>query len=171
MTDTTNRLARAAARINATDLGDGGWAYYATETSSWWVVYADELECLCDYLDSDDPAVSGDAYSLWCGQYGGEEQPSWWTPDQRERPREAALDELSGLLWQWDAQVRDGRVVLSVALDSDDEGAADRELREIRALLPAWAEADWTGSGDTGADGSTTHDLAVTLGEGWEVAS
>ena len=82
MTDTTaDRLARAAARIHATDLGDGGWAYYAEETSSWWVVTAEELEELCDYLDSDEPLIAGDAYSHWCAACGGEEQAAGWTPE------------------------------------------------------------------------------------------
>ena len=92
--DHAARLARAAARIDAVELGDGDWAHHADETSSWWVVTADELEELCDYLDSDEPMIAEDAYSHWCAGCGGEEQPSWWTPDVRviEEAAVVALD-------------------------------------------------------------------------------
>jgi hypothetical protein len=87
------RLARAAAHIDATDLGDGRWAHYADETSTWWVVTADELEELCDYLDSDDEQVSGDAYSHWCAGTSGEEMPAGWTPDGPKLPADAVVVE------------------------------------------------------------------------------
>lgn len=74
------RLARAAKHIDATDLGADRWAHYADETSRWYVVTADELEELCDYLDDEDPQVSGDAYSHWCAGTSGEEMPEGWEP-------------------------------------------------------------------------------------------
>lgn len=79
------RLARAAAHIDATELADGRWAHYAAETSSWHVVSAAELEELCDYLDSDDATVAGDAYSHWCAGTSATEMPRRWHPETTER--------------------------------------------------------------------------------------
>jgi hypothetical protein len=82
MTTTTAKTERAAKHIDATDLGDGTWAYYADETSRWYVCPAAELAELCDYLDSDDEQISSDAYSHWCaGHTDVEEMPVGWTPD------------------------------------------------------------------------------------------
>lgn len=75
------RLARAAKHVSAKDLGDGRWAHYADETSRWYVVSADELRELCDYLDNDSWAIREDAYSHWCAWTSGEEMPEGWTPD------------------------------------------------------------------------------------------
>ncbi len=82
--DHAARLARAAAHIDAVDLGDGDWAHYADETSRWYVVTAEELAELCDYLDDDDPQISGDAYSHWCAGCSGEEMPEGWEPGDDE---------------------------------------------------------------------------------------
>jgi hypothetical protein len=76
-----SRLQRAASHIDATDLGDGRWAHYADETSRWYVVTADELEELCDYLDDEAEQISSDAYSHWCAGSSSEEMPGGWTPD------------------------------------------------------------------------------------------
>lgn len=76
-----DRLARAAAEVGATDMGDGRWAYYADETSRWYVMPAKELEELCDYLDHDDPQIRNDAYSHWCaGHSEVMEMPRGWEP-------------------------------------------------------------------------------------------
>jgi phage pi2 protein 07 len=69
-------LLRAAEHVDAVDLGDGRWAHYATETSSWWVVSAAELEELCEFLDSD----VKDPYSHWCAGTTAEEMPHGWSP-------------------------------------------------------------------------------------------
>lgn len=74
------RLDRAARHIDAVDLGNGRWAHYANETRTYWIVTADELENLCDYLDSEDPAISRDAYSHWCAGTCAEEMPRGWEP-------------------------------------------------------------------------------------------
>lgn len=74
------RISRAVAALGATDLGDDRWAYYADETSSWWIVNGDDLESYCDYLDDPDPAISGDAYSHWCAGTNAEEMPEGWEP-------------------------------------------------------------------------------------------
>lgn len=71
-------LARAAEHIDAVQIGAERWAHYAAETSSWWVVSADELESLCDYLD--DETIRGDAYSLWCADTDAREKPIGWEP-------------------------------------------------------------------------------------------
>ncbi len=71
---------RAAQHIGATELSDGRWAHYADETSRWYIVTASELAELCEYLDSDDKAVSGDAYSHWCAGTSAEEMPEGWAP-------------------------------------------------------------------------------------------
>ncbi len=76
-----DKLKRAAEHIDATDLGDGRWAHYATETRCWYVVTADELAELCDYLDDEDERVSKDAYSHWCAGTSAEEMPEGWTPE------------------------------------------------------------------------------------------
>lgn len=75
-------LERAAEHIDATDLGNGTWAHYAEETSSWYVVTAEELEELCDYLDSDDETIRRDAYSHWCAGTNAKEMPEGWSPDE-----------------------------------------------------------------------------------------
>jgi hypothetical protein len=79
--DHEERLARAAKHVDATDLGDGLWAHYADETSRWYVVTAEELEELCDYLDDEDEQISGDAYSHWCAGTSAKEMPAGWEPD------------------------------------------------------------------------------------------
>lgn len=80
--DHAARLARAAKHIDATDLGNEIWAHYADETGRWYVVTADELEDLCDYLDHDDEQISGDAYSHWCADTEAKEMPAGWEPGQ-----------------------------------------------------------------------------------------
>ena len=116
-----SRLARAAAHIDAVDLGDGGWAYHADETSSWWVITSEELEELCDYLDSDEPMIAGDAYSHWCAGCGGEEQPSWWSPEQRTQP-EAESDDVT------DEQIAALRDEAAQAGDLDQVAICERAL-------------------------------------------
>jgi len=80
------RLARAAKHIDATDLGDGRWAHYATETGRYYVVSADELAELCDYLDDEDEQISRDAYSHWCAGTSSEEMPEGWEPEGEQEP-------------------------------------------------------------------------------------
>lgn len=74
------RLQRASDRINATDLGDGMWAYWADEVDRYCVVDADDLEELCDYLDADDEQVRDDAFSHWCAGTLADEMPRGWEP-------------------------------------------------------------------------------------------
>lgn len=76
----TERLARAAKHIDATDIGDGKWAHYADETSRWYVVTAAELEELCDYLEHESLTIRADAYSHWCAGTNSEEMPAGWNP-------------------------------------------------------------------------------------------
>lgn len=80
--DHAARLARAAKHIDARELGDDVWAHYADETSRWYVVTADELEELCDYLDDEDEQISKDAYSHWCAGTSAKEMPASWEPGQ-----------------------------------------------------------------------------------------
>ncbi len=75
------RLARAAKHVDAVDVGDGKWAHKDDSTSRWYVVTAEELAELCDYLDDEDEQVSRDAYSHWCAGTSGEEQPAGWDPE------------------------------------------------------------------------------------------
>lgn len=75
-------LERAAEYVDATELSDGRWAYFAEETNSWWVLEANELEDLCDYLDDEDPEISNDAYSHWCSGGYGKEMPQGWEPEE-----------------------------------------------------------------------------------------
>lgn len=77
-----DRVARAAEHVDATELSDGRWAHHADETQRWYIVTEDDLESLCDYLDSDDNEIAGNAYSHWCaGTTTSEEMPAGWTPD------------------------------------------------------------------------------------------
>lgn len=71
------RLARAAKHVDAMDLGDDRWAHYADETARWYVVSADDLAELCDYLD--DESTGG--YSRWCADTDSEEMPAGWKPN------------------------------------------------------------------------------------------
>ena len=80
----TNRseklIRRAAEHIDATHIGDGYYAYYADETSSYWVVDEEDLPTLCGYLDDPDEDIRRDAYSHWCARTTGREMPDGWTP-------------------------------------------------------------------------------------------
>lgn len=80
-TETTDRLARAAETLNATDLGDGRWAYYADEVSRYCVVSAADLAELCDYLDHADEEIARSAYSHWCAGNPADEMDADWSPD------------------------------------------------------------------------------------------
>lgn len=75
-----SNLDRAIGALNAIELASDNYAYYADETSTWWVVTPSELEEYCDYLDSDDEQVSRNAYSHWCAGTSAREQPRGWTP-------------------------------------------------------------------------------------------
>jgi hypothetical protein len=88
----SERVARAAAHVNATELADGDWAYYANETGRWYVVDADDLESLCDYLDDGDEQVSGDAYSHWCAATDAREMPEGWEPGVEIGARQSLVE-------------------------------------------------------------------------------
>lgn len=81
MTSTQTHIERAARKIDAVKLSNGDYAHYADETSSWWVVSAEELAELCDFLDHDDPQIRRDAYSHWCAGTTGKEMPPGWNPE------------------------------------------------------------------------------------------
>lgn len=70
----------AVAMLDAVLLDDGTWAYYADETSSWWVVEEADFMILCDYLDDSDKSVRDNAYSHWCATIQSEEMPIGWSP-------------------------------------------------------------------------------------------
>ena len=82
--------ARAAAHISASLLAGGTYAHFDDAMSRYYVVTADELDELCDYLDDADPAISGDAYSHWCAGTAAKEMPVGWAPgagsDEAEEP-------------------------------------------------------------------------------------
>lgn len=78
----TEKISEAARHIGATRLRDGAWAYYADETSRWYVVSDDDLMLLRDIMHDDDPDVSRDPYSHWCASTSAEEMPKGWSPDQ-----------------------------------------------------------------------------------------
>ena len=73
-----NAINRAADHIDATELPDGNWAHYDDAMGRYYVVTADELAELCDYLDDTDPQISSDAYSHWCAGTSAIEMPDGW---------------------------------------------------------------------------------------------
>ena len=82
------RIARAAQHVGARKLADGRYAYRDDSTQLWYVLGADELAELCDYLDHADPAIRRDAYSHWCATgTSGSEMPRGWTPESEEAQR------------------------------------------------------------------------------------
>jgi hypothetical protein len=75
-----HKLARAADYLDAVQISDRRYAYHDDGMGRWYLVSASDLADLVDYLDSDDEAVTGDAYSHWCAGTMAEEMPSGWTP-------------------------------------------------------------------------------------------
>lgn len=76
-----SKLQRAARHIGAVKSGVAQWYYWAHETDSFWRVSSDDLRELCDYIESDDPAIANDAYSHWCAGTSAEEMPRGWSPE------------------------------------------------------------------------------------------
>ena len=62
--DVDTAIHAAAWRLDAVDIGDGEYAYYAYETRTWWVVSEEDLARLGAALL--DGHGTGDDYSLWC---------------------------------------------------------------------------------------------------------
>lgn len=79
------KVTEAAEHIRAVELQDGTWAHYATETARWYIVTTDDLERLHDALHSEHEAVANDAYSRWCAECPGYEQPKGWEPSIPEQ--------------------------------------------------------------------------------------
>ena len=69
------KVKRASIILRAVPVGDDNWAHYAEETRRYYIMTEEELEKLCDYIDS-----GVDGYSRWCADYPGEEQPQGWEP-------------------------------------------------------------------------------------------
>lgn len=81
---------RAQEYLDAVSLGDGTSAYYAEETSRWYVLSDADVAELVDYLEHDDPEIKRDAYSHWCAGTTPMEMPSGWAPGD---PLDAADDD------------------------------------------------------------------------------
>lgn len=77
---TRRDVIRAAEHIGAVQISPRRWAYYADETSRYYVVSTAVLASLCSYLDDDDPSISQDAYSHWCAGEPAREMPKGWEP-------------------------------------------------------------------------------------------
>lgn len=60
--------------LSAVEVDGDEYAYYADETSSWWIVTEDELAEWLDYPERD-------RYSHWCAGTSGREMPEGWSPD------------------------------------------------------------------------------------------
>lgn len=112
VTDTDTKFYRAAEYLSAVEVDDG-YAYYAAETSHWYVVTEGELAALCDYLDSEVAEIRDDAYSHWCADTSAEEQPSWWTPEQ------TVLTVVVGSVTHVHETYRDGVVLADVTDELD----------------------------------------------------
>lgn len=71
-----SNIKRAVDYLDAVQIDDDRYAYWADETRSWWVVYDSDLLELPRYLD--DPDSGG--YSMWCADYTGQEMPKEYDP-------------------------------------------------------------------------------------------
>lgn len=115
------RLQRAMDRVDAVRLDDGRYAYYADETSAWYVVEEGELGDLCDYLDHEDAEIRRDAYSHWCAGTSSEEMPRGWEPGKSVYTY-TLFDGPDGSTWPSHKDV-------TIVADSDE--AAVQAVREI----------------------------------------
>ena len=76
-----SRLEKAVEKVSASAIPSGDYAYYDDAMRCYYVVDSRTLEELTGYLESDDPAIAGDAYSHWCAGSDAEQMPDGWTPD------------------------------------------------------------------------------------------
>ncbi len=109
------RVERAAKEIDATELDDGRWAHRDDAMGRWYVVTADELAELCDYLDHDDEQISKDAYSHWCAGTSAEEMPRGWSPELVE----SIAKRVKGLSFVTPPENQGQIVIVSYACDAD----------------------------------------------------
>lgn len=69
VTGTPDALATGLERLHAVDLGDGEYAYYASETACWYLTDESDVRLLGEALLAGDD----EAYSTWCATWGGSE--------------------------------------------------------------------------------------------------
>lgn len=136
------RIGRAAEHIGARELGEDRYAYRDDATWLWYVLSADEVAKLCDYLDHADPDIQRDAYAHWCADSAAHEMPRGWTPDH-EAVRITWGGESVTMLWAGadaDAAIR----VAGVATQWETADARHRlPLAVALACSVAWPEGDW----------------------------
>ena len=82
----TSALERAITYLGATEVAPGRYAYRDDATHRYYVVTADVMERLPQYLDAEDDShtASHGGYSEWCADTQAVEMPAWWTPERRE---------------------------------------------------------------------------------------
>jgi hypothetical protein len=86
-----HELQNAIDLLDATELPNGDYVYFADETRRWYVVDSGDMADLSERLDREEP----DAYSLWCAATDSREMPEGWTPDAAQPERTDAA------WWVW----------------------------------------------------------------------
>jgi hypothetical protein len=76
-------LAAGIAKLSATKLPDGRFAYFDDGMRRWYVVTeTDVVSLIADYVESARPNIAADAYSHWCARTQAEEMPDGWEPSE-----------------------------------------------------------------------------------------
>jgi len=98
-------IERAAEHISTTEVAPGIWAHHHDDaTDRWHMVTGAALAELCDYLDDEDPAMRGDAYSHWCAYSMATEMPAGWMPGDTYPPAKVVTCQCgswSGCACEW----------------------------------------------------------------------
>ena len=81
----TSALERAITYLGAVEVAPGRYAYRDDATHRYYVVTADVMERLPQYLDAEDDShtASHGGYSEWCADHLSAAMPRWWRPEQR----------------------------------------------------------------------------------------
>lgn len=89
-----------------------------------------------------------------------------WRVHMRHDDRlDRAQAALSASGWECSASSTETTLYIAVADEGGDDPSANEALEEIRAIVAEFgASAEWTGNGNTDADGSSTSDIAIAIG-------
>jgi hypothetical protein len=73
----SHELQNAIDLLDATELPDGDYAYFAEETRRWYVVDSSDIADLSERLDRGEQ----DVYSRWCADTESREMLDGWSPE------------------------------------------------------------------------------------------